>query len=52
MGQTLEQAAQTLAGYEAGYLEASSDTVPAGIVISQEARDGMVMLTVSTGPAA
>ena len=52
VGQTLEQAAQTLAGYEAGYLEASSDTVPAGIVISQEARDGMVVLTVSTGPAA
>ena len=51
VGQTLEQAAQTLAGYEAGYLEAPSDTVPAGIVISQEARDGMVVLTVSTGPA-
>lgn len=51
VGQTLEQAAQTLAGYQAGYVEASSDTVPAGIVISQEVRDGMVVLTVSTGPA-
>ena len=51
VGQTLDQASQTLAGYEAGYLEESSDTVPAGIVISQEARDGMVVLIVSTGPA-
>ena len=49
--QTLDQASQTLAGYEAGYLEEPSDTVPAGIVISQEARDGMVVLIVSTGPA-
>ena len=51
VGQTLAQAAQTLAGYEAGYVEESSDTVAAGIVISQEARDGMVVLTVSTGPS-
>ncbi len=51
VGQTLAQAAQTLAGYEAGYVEEPSDTVAAGIVISQEARDGMVVLTVSTGPS-
>lgn len=48
---TLEQATRALAGYEAGYVEAASSTVPAGTVISQEARDGMVVLTVSTGPA-
>ena len=52
VGMTLDQAAQALAGYEAGYVEVASDTVPAGTVISQEARDGMVVLTVSTGPAA
>lgn len=51
VGQTLAHAAQTLAGYEAGYVEEPSDTVAAGIVISQEARDGMVVLTVSTGPS-
>lgn len=52
IGQTLSQAAQSLAGYNAGYLEQPSETVAAGIVMAQEARDGMVVLTVSTGPVA
>ena len=52
IGMTLDEAARALAGYEAGYLEEPSDTVAAGIVFAQEVRDGMVVLTVSTGPTA
>ena len=51
VGQTLQQAAESLAGYEAGYIEQPSDTVAAGVVMAQEVRDGMVVLTVSSGPA-
>lgn len=49
-GLTLEEAAKKLEGYEAGYVEQASDTVPKGTVIKQEVRDGKVVLIVSSGP--
>lgn len=52
VGMTLDEASRALNGFNAWYQEASSDTVPAGTVISQEERDGMIVLTVSTGPQA
>ena len=50
VGMTLDEASSALNGFNAWYQEISSDTVPAGTVISQEERDGMIVLTVSTGP--
>ena len=50
VGRTLNEAANLLNGYNAGYLEEYSDTVPAGTVISQSVRDGQVVLVVSLGP--
>lgn len=50
VGRTLSEAASILEGYPAGYLEEYSDTVPAGIVISQSVRDGQVVIIVSLGP--
>lgn len=50
VGKTYEQAIDILNGYEAGYLEEYSDTVPKGTVISQSVREGKVVIVVSLGP--
>lgn len=50
VGKTYEQAIDILSGYEAGYLEEYSDTVPKGTVISQSVREGKVVIVVSLGP--
>ena len=50
VGRTFSEAIGLLNGYNAGYVEEHSDTVPAGTVISQSVRDGQVVIVVSLGP--
>lgn len=50
VGKTFDQAIQLLSGYDAGYLEEYSDTVPAGTIISQSIQDSKVVIVVSKGP--
>ena len=51
VGRTFEEAIDLLRDYDAGYYEEHSDTVPKGTIISQTVEDGMVVITVSLGPA-
>ena len=50
VGKTFDQAIELLNGYEAGYVQEYSDTVPEGTVISQSVQDGQVVIVVSKGP--
>lgn len=50
VGKTYDQAIEILNGYNAGYTEEYSDTVPKGTVISQSVREGMVVISISLGP--
>lgn len=50
VGKTFDQAIEILNGYEAGYMEEYSDSVPQGTVISQSVQDGQVVIVVSKGP--
>lgn len=50
VGKTFDQAIEILNGYEAGYVQEYSDTVPEGTVISQSVQDGKVVIVVSKGP--
>lgn len=49
-GRTLTEATSLLKGYDATYVEEYSDTVAAGIVISQNIQNGQIVLVVSQGP--
>ena len=50
VGKTFDQAIELLNGYEAGYVQEYSDTVPEGTVISQSVQNGQVVIVVSKGP--
>ena len=50
VGKTFDQAIELLNGYEAGYVQEYSDTVPEGTVCSQSVQDGQVVIVVSKGP--
>lgn len=49
-GKTFSEAVELLDGYNAGYLEQYSDTVAAGIIISQSVQNNQVVIVVSLGP--
>lgn len=50
VGRSLSEAASLLRGYTVEYYEEYSDTVAAGIVISQSYENGVITLVVSKGP--
>lgn len=50
VGKTFTEAINLLNGYNAGYLEEYSDTVPADTIISQSVQNGQVVIVRSLGP--